>query len=150
MEGLAVRNVITLRYFTSLIARADRTLSINRLMMAVTLTVNMTFIPFRLVFSVQLTNQSQVCVVPTIRIEHHSALQHGFPASSFEAKHPEQRASVSLGLTLPLCQTEWSIVFCRIPMGNRARSCLKKLRVTGVEGEEKKKNRKRRGRAEPS
>ena len=33
-------------------------------------------------------------------------------------------------------------------MGNRARSCLKKLRVTGVEGEEKKKNRKRRGRAE--
>ena len=54
MEGLAVRNVITLRYFTSLIARADRTLSINRLMMAVTLTVNMTFIPFRLV---ELTNQ---------------------------------------------------------------------------------------------
>ena len=105
MEGLAVRNVITLRYFTSLIARADRTLSINRLMMAVTLTVNMTFIPFRLVFSVQLTNQSQVCGVPTIRIEHHSALQHRFPASSFEAKHPEQRASVSLGLTLPLCQT---------------------------------------------
>ena len=105
MEGLAVRSVITLRYFTSLIARADRTLSINRLMMAVTLTVNMTFIPFMLVFSVQLTNQSQVCVVPTIRIEHHSALQHRFPASSFEAKHPEQRASVSLGLTLPLCQT---------------------------------------------
>ena len=47
-----------------------------------------------------------------------------------------------------MLNSEWFKVFCRIPMGNRARSCFKKLTVTGVEGEEKKKNGKRRGRAE--
>ena len=42
---------------TLLNVQPDRILSINRLMTAVTLTVNMTFMPFRLVELVELTNQ---------------------------------------------------------------------------------------------